>query len=679
MTRNTARLLAAAIALPLALTACGKQATGEPERSGAAAAPTTTQPQVAAGAPLAAGQDKFLGSAYSPPQAKDFTRYWNKVTPENDGKWGEVEAERDVMQWDALDAAYRVAKDNHLPFQMHVMVWGNQQPEWIEALPPAEQRAEIEEWFAAVASRYPDLDFVEVVNEPLHDPPSKDDEGGGNYLQALGGDGATGWDWILESFRLAREHFPRAKLMINEYSVTNDPDATQRYLEIIRLLQAEGLVDAIGIQGHAFATTTETPMSVHRANLDALGATGLPVYVTELDIDGPDDATQLRDYQRIFPVFWEHPAVHGITLWGFRPGLWRSEQGAWLVRADGSERPALQWLRRYVRGEATPPAHPAIGHLTTYDPAFHDVVAPNARIERLADGFTWAEGPAWIAGDDHDGGHLLFTDPPENKLYRWSQADGLIVFLDPSGYAGPPTDAMREAGANGLFAEPGGSVLLADSGNRFIARLDPATRRKTPVATHFDGHRFNSPNDLVRRDDGAVFFTDPPYGLAGIDDSPAKELDVNGVYRLDTDGSVHLLDGGLRFPNGIALSPDQRTLYVSNSDPARPIWMAYTLDAAGDIVDRRVFADASDLATDDNSGLPDGMAVATDGTLFASAPGGVLVLDPDGKRLGRIETGATVTNCTFGDDGLALYMTSDTFIARVRVKVSGGGYRSGVM
>ncbi|WP_454828057.1 endo-1,4-beta-xylanase [Pseudoxanthomonas wuyuanensis] len=302
-------------------------------------------------APLAAGQPKFLGSAYSPAQAPGFADYWNKVTPENAGKWGSVEAERDRMDWSALDEAYRFAKANGFPFQMHVLVWGNQQPEWIETLPPAEQREEIEEWFAAVAERYPDLDFVEVVNEPLNDPPSKDDEGGGNYIQALGGNGASGWDWILESFRLARRHFPRSTLMINDYSITNSEDATRRYREIVELLQREKLVDAIGVQGHAFATTAETPMSVHRANLDHLAKTGLPIYVTELDIDGPSDEEQLRDYQRIFPVFWEHPAVRGITLWGFRPGLWREEEGAYLIREDGSERPALTWLRGYVRGD----------------------------------------------------------------------------------------------------------------------------------------------------------------------------------------------------------------------------------------------------------------------------------------------------------------------------------------
>lgn len=305
-------------------------------------------------APIAAGQSKFLGSAYGPAQSADFAAYWNKVTPENAGKWGSVEPERDRMDWSGLDEAYRFAKANGLPFQMHVLVWGNQQPEWIEALPPAEQREEIEEWFAAVAQRYPELDFVEVVNEPLNDPPSKDDEGGGNYIEALGGSGASGWDWILESFRLARQHFPRSKLLINDYNITNKPQNARRYRGIVDLLAKENLLDGIGVQAHAFATTSEWPMDVHRANLDLLAEPGLPIYVTEMDIDGPSDQAQLASYQRVFPVFWQHPAVQGITLWGFRPGMWREKEGAYLIREDGSERPALAWLRRYVRGGAAP-------------------------------------------------------------------------------------------------------------------------------------------------------------------------------------------------------------------------------------------------------------------------------------------------------------------------------------
>lgn len=310
---------------------------------------------------------------------------------------------------------------------------------------------------------------------------------------------------------------------------------------------------------------------------------------------------------------------------------------------------------------------PTLGRLTVFDDSFHDVVAPDARIEKIAEGFTWSEGPAWV----REGDYLLFTDVPENTLYRWSERDGISVFLKPSGLAGPDPGTLREAGANGLYAEPSGTVVLADSGTRVVARLDPKTKLKTTLAAAYEGKKLNSPNDVVRRSDGAVFFTDPPYGLKGLDESPVKELKFNGVYRIDTDGTVHLLDDGLSFPNGIALSPDERTLYVSNSDPKRPVWMAYSLDARGDVIGKRVFADATDLLGEGVPGLPDGMAVAEDGRLFASAPGGVLVFDADGKRLGRIETGVAISNCAFGDDGRTLYMSSHTLVARVRLKVAG--------
>lgn len=327
----------------------------------------------------------------------------------------------------------------------------------------------------------------------------------------------------------------------------------------------------------------------------------------------------------------------------------------------------LPFVLLAMAGCATP-AVEALGRIGVIDPALANVVNADARIERLARGFTWAEGPAWIGGED---GALLFTDVPENRMHRWSPHDGLSLFLHPSGYAGPPTDALREPGANGLLAERGGSVLLADSGSRLVARLDLASKRKTVLADRYDGRRFNSPNDLAKRADGRIFFTDPPYGLVGIQDSPARELPFSGVYRLDVDGAVHLLDDTLAFPNGIALSPDGGTLYVSNSDPTRPVWIAYALDADGKVLSRRVFADASDLVATGAPGLPDGIAVATDGTLFASAPGGVLVFAPDGRRLGRIETGGPVSNVAFGGDGRDLYMTSGSILARVRVRASG--------
>lgn len=307
------------------------------------------------GPALATNHSKYLGGIHSPSQLPNFLAYFNQVTPENAGKWGAVEAQRDVMNWAGLDAAYDFAKQNGLPFKLHTLIWGNQQPAWIETLPPEEQLAEIEEWFAAVAERYPDLDQIEVVNEPLHDPPTQAGNGGGNYAEALGGAGATGWDWILTSFRMAREHFPTSELLLNEFSVINSAADLQRYIEIVELLQAEDLIDGVGEQGHAFTTRGDTAMMAR--SLDALAELGLPLYITELDIDGPTDAIQLADYQRLFPLFWEHPAVAGITLWGYLPGHWRTAQGAFLALADGSERPALVWLREYL---GNPPIVPVL-------------------------------------------------------------------------------------------------------------------------------------------------------------------------------------------------------------------------------------------------------------------------------------------------------------------------------
>lgn len=314
--------------------------------------------------------------------------------------------------------------------------------------------------------------------------------------------------------------------------------------------------------------------------------------------------------------------------------------------------------------------YPSVGRIERWDPALDAVIDSNATIQKLADGFTWSEGPAWIPG----GEYLLFTDVPENTMYRWSEPDGLSVFLKPSGYDGPDLGELREPGANGLFAESPSSVLLADSGSRIVARLDLTTKKKTPVATAFNGSRFNSPNDVIRRTDGRIFFTDPPYGLKGLNASSAKELKHNGVYRVDPDGTVSLIDDELTFPNGIELSPDERTLYVANSDPQRPIWMAYTLNDKGEVVDKRVFADVSDLMGPDAPGLPDGMSISVSGHLFATGPGGVLIFSPEGKRLGRIATGSPIANCAFGNDGRTLYMTSHRFIARVPVRTHGVGF-----
>ncbi len=300
------------------------------------------------GPPLAHKQDKFLGSAYGTAQAFNFESYWNKVTPENAGKWGSVEGTRDQMNWGALDIAYNFAKDNNFPFHFHVLIWGAQQPAWISTLTPEEQLEEIREWFEAVAQRYEDIDYLEVVNEPLlnHNPPDGTN-GRANYKNALGGNGTTGYDWIINAFKMAREIFPaKTKLLLNDFSIVNSSTSTAEYLKIIRLLQKENLIDLIGEQGHAFTTTAA--VATMKRNLDSLASTGIPIHITELDIDGSTDQIQLTQYKRIFPLFWEHPGVEGITLWGWRRGLWRDEQGAYLISSNNVERPALIWLREYL-------------------------------------------------------------------------------------------------------------------------------------------------------------------------------------------------------------------------------------------------------------------------------------------------------------------------------------------
>jgi Gluconolactonase len=215
---------------------------------------------------------------------------------------------------------------------------------------------------------------------------------------------------------------------------------------------------------------------------------------------------------------------------------------------------------------------------------------------------------------------------------------------------------------------------MADHGNRQVSRVDSVNFTKTVLADRYNGKRFNSPNDLVFNRAGDLFFTDPPYGLAKLNDDPAKELDFNGVYRLSGAGVLSLLTRELTFPNGIALSPDERTLYVAVSDPTRPVWMAYDLRADGTVGNGRVFFDASALAKAGRSGLPDGMKVDAAGNVFASGPGGVLVFSPQGKHLGTIVTGNLTANCAFGDDGSTLYMTVNHALMRVRLRTRGPGF-----
>jgi gluconolactonase len=309
------------------------------------------------------------------------------------------------------------------------------------------------------------------------------------------------------------------------------------------------------------------------------------------------------------------------------------------------------------------------GTIERLDSALDALVPADARIEQLADGFDWSEGPVWR----RSGGYLLFSDVPRNTIYRWQEKQGLTVFLRPAGYVGPDPPG-RELGSNGLTLDAQDRLVMADHGNRQVARLDESNFTKTTLADRYEGKRLNSPNDLVYRSNGDLYFTDPPYGLKGLNDDPAKELAFSGVYRRTPAGQLTLLTQELRFPNGIALSPDERTLYVANSDPERAIWMAYDVQADGTVARGRVLFDATPLARQGRKGLPDGLRLDSRGNLFATGPGGVLVITPDGRHLGTITTPQATANCAFGDDGSTLYMTSHSRLLRVRLTTKGVGF-----
>lgn len=308
------------------------------------------------------------------------------------------------------------------------------------------------------------------------------------------------------------------------------------------------------------------------------------------------------------------------------------------------------------------------GSVTRFDPALDAVIDVSAPIEVIASGYKWAEGPAWVK----KGGYLLFSDVPANINYKWKKGSAPTEFMNPSGLVGPIPPAIREAGSNGMTVDATGRLIMADSGTRCIAAVDLKTKKKTILADKYDGKRFNSCNDVALHGNGTIYFTDPPYGLAEGDTSPLKELDFNGVFRLDPQGQVQLIANDLSRPNGIGVSPDQQTLYVSMSDEKRPHILAYPLDIEGGASDEpKIFCDFSAELAQKLPGLPDGMKVSRTGHLFASGPGGIYILSAEGKKLGLISTGKAIANCCFGEDGKTLFLTSSDMIAKVALKISG--------
>lgn len=306
------------------------------------------------------------------------------------------------------------------------------------------------------------------------------------------------------------------------------------------------------------------------------------------------------------------------------------------------------------------------GVIHRVDPRVNQLIPADAKLEKLAEGFDWTEGPLWLPNEKC----LLFTDIPKNTIYKWKEGEGISVYLRPAGYTGENPPGI-ELGSNGLTLNPDGHLVMCDHGNRCVSQLNAQNFTKKILADKFEGKRLNSPNDCVFKSNGDLYFTDPPYGLRGLNKDPQKEVAFNGVYRLSKDGKLTVLTKEFTFPNGIAFSPDEKTLYVAQSDPDKAIWMAFDVLPDGNIANGKIFFDATSWVKQGKKGLPDGLKVDASGNLYATGPGGVMIFSPDGKHLGTIETGEATSNCAFGDDGSVLYITADMYLCRIKLSTKG--------
>ena len=312
---------------------------------------------------------------------------------------------------------------------------------------------------------------------------------------------------------------------------------------------------------------------------------------------------------------------------------------------------------------------PTIGKVIRVDPEIDSLIAKDTKIEVIGDGFVWAEGPVWVK--DKEGGHLLFSDIPRNSVMKWKENKGVSLFLKPSGYTGP-TEYGNEPGCNGLLLDSKGRLVSCEHGDRRISVITKGGGKRTLV-DNYKGKRLNSPNDACYNSAGDLYFTDPPYGLPNRYNDPRRELDFCGVYRLSKSGQLSLLTKEMTRPNGIAFSPDEKHLYVAQSDPKAAIWKKFPVNDDGTLGKGKLFFDATD-DVGKLPGLPDGLKVDNKGNVWATGPGGVLIFTSSGKLLGRSRTGEKTANCGWGEDGSVLYLTADMYICRIQTNVKGAGW-----
>lgn len=309
--------------------------------------------------------------------------------------------------------------------------------------------------------------------------------------------------------------------------------------------------------------------------------------------------------------------------------------------------------------------YPTIGEVIRDDAAIDSLIAKETSIQVLSSGFEWSEGPVWVPAQGNEPGYLLFSDIPRNSIMKWVEGKGVSLFLKPAGYTGQ-VEYGNEPGSNGLLLDTQGQLVACEHGDRRVSVLTNGGGKRTLV-DNYEGKRLNSPNDATFKSNGDLYFTDPPYGLPKQYDDSRRELDFCGVYRLSKDGKLTLLTKEMTRPNGIAFSPDEKTLYVAQSDPDAAIWKSFPVKADGTLGEGKLFYDATENFKKGLPGLPDGMDVDSKGNIFATGPGGVYVFNPSGKLLGRISTGEKTANCKFGGpNGDQLYMTADMYICRIQ-------------
>ncbi len=290
------------------------------------------------------------------------------------------------------------------------------------------------------------------------------------------------------------------------------------------------------------------------------------------------------------------------------------------------------------------------------------IVGAHPGVEKLAGEFGFTEGPVWVQP-----GFLLFSDLPNNAIMRWHPQEGVSEFRKPSGCDANNATPGAHIGSNGLTLDSEGRLIICEHGNRRVTRLEKEGTL-TVLADRYEGSRLNSPCDVVMKSDGGSYFSDPPYGLPGRDSDPAKELPFSGIYRL-FDGKLELLCDQLSRPNGMAFSPDERLLYVANSDPRERIWMRFDVSSAGTLSNGVVFHDARRAVA---AGVPDGVKVDTEGNVYCAGPGGIWIFSVDGTHIGTIEFPELPANCCFGDqNGKMLYVTARTGLYRIRVNIEG--------